>query len=420
MQKHFKLLFIAAMVLPLYAATGQPITTLSQHRTHFQDFKLASFYFGGEQTRFVWLNMPAFFNHASISAHQSLPLGQKDDLEFAQTRILVKGEEQSLDAYIKSDTRIDSVVVVHQGNIIFQHYNSHQAWDRHIVWSVTKVIVSAALAELANQQQVDLSAPVKMYLPTFSASDWGQKSVQEVADMQSKMDCNDSQGFDNPQNCVYRVDEIFNIMPQKSASLSSAKEYLKTIKENPSATPYTEYNSANTLILGFIVEAVTQKPLHEALAELIWRPMGAEADGLMMINRFGELYAGGGISARLNDIARFGMLFTASAHTPLIRNKKAYGLGDMHQPDSFSVARKQSLNKLFNGDPPQHSKMQWDLIWSDGDMYKDGFSGQGIYVSPANDFVMAWFGTADTNFNKHHLLPIARQLSSQFAYRGLD
>ena len=415
MHRQFKQLIVAASLLPLFAEASQSTSDLSQHRTHFKEFKLESFYLGGEQTRFVWLNMPAFFNHVNISAHQTLPLGQKSDLEFAQTQIQVNGNDQSLDAYIKSDNRIDSVVAIHQGNIIYQYYNSHEAWDRHIVWSITKVIVSTALLRLANQGQLDFSASVKTYLPTFSDSDWGHKSVQEIADMQSKMNCNDSQGFDNPENCVYRVDEIFRIMPQKNSSLSSVKDYLKTVKENPSATPFTEYNSANTLILGFIIEAVTKKPLHKALAQLIWRPMGAEADGLMIINRFGELYAGGGISARLNDIARFGMLFTASANTPLIIDKKAFGLGDLHQSDTFSAARKQSLSNLFNGDLPRSSKMQWDLIWSDGDMYKDGFSSQGIYVSPANDFVMAWFGTADTYFNKHHLLPIARQLASKLA-----
>lgn len=401
------------LIMPLLIKASPPVTHLSQFEYGVENFELESFYFGGEQTRFVWLNMPAFFHHVSIPANQTLPLNVKTAPDFAQTQIHVKGVAQSLTSYVTSDNRIDSVVVVHKGNIIFQHYNTHQPWDRHIIWSVTKVMVSTALAKLANQQQLNLDAPVKTYLPAFSNSDWGQKSVQEVADMRSQMNCNDNQGFDNPQHCVYRVDEIFGIMPRKNSTLTNAKEYLMSVSANASATRYTEYNSANTLILGFIIEAVTKKPLHQSLAELIWQPMGAEADGLMMINRFGELYAGGGISARLNDVARFGMLFTKSSNTPLVLDQNAYGLG-INQPDTFSPQRKDHLNKLFNGDSPQYSKMQWDLIWSDGDMYKDGFSGQGIYVSPTSDLVIAWFGTADTNFNKHHLLPVARQLSTHF------
>jgi hypothetical protein len=38
---------------------------------------------------------------------------------------------------------------------------------------------------------------------------------------------------------------------------------------------------------------------------------------------------------------------------------------------------------------------QWDAIFEDGDMYKSGFGGQGLYVSPSRDMVIVWFGTGD-------------------------
>ena len=66
---------------------------------------------------------------------------------------------------------------------------------------------------------------------------------------------------------------------------------------------------------------------------------------------------------------------------------------------------------VFDGDAPLHSRWQWDLIWENGDMFKSGYSGQGLYVSPNNELVMVWFGTADTEFRQHELLPLARKLS---------
>jgi CubicO group peptidase (beta-lactamase class C family) len=174
----------------------------------------------------------------------------------------------------------------------------------------------------------------------------------------------------------------------------------------------TEYTSSNTVIAGLVVEAVTKKPLARALAELLWRPMGAEADGLMLINSSGEAYASGGLSARLSDIARFGLLFfdntegwgqVSKAHRDFLKNQ--------HRP-LFSDTQIQQQNTLFDGDAPLHSRWQWDLIWADGDMYKGGYSGQGVYVSPSNDMVMVWFGTADTEFQTHQLLPMARKLST--------
>ncbi|WP_395344013.1 hypothetical protein PN836_004730 [Ningiella sp. W23] len=44
-------------------------------------------------------------------------------------------------------------------------------------------------------------------------------------------------------------------------------------------------------------------------------------------------------------------------------------------------------------------------------MFKGGYSGQGLYISPKNQMVMVYFGTSDTELRIHRLLPIARKLS---------
>ena len=47
----------------------------------------------------------------------------------------------------------------------------------------------------------------------------------------------------------------------------------------------------------------------------------------------------------------------------------------------------------------------------DGDFFKGGFGGQGLYVSPSRDLVVAFFGTFDANGNGHEMTRIARQLA---------
>jgi putative component of toxin-antitoxin plasmid stabilization module len=41
------------------------------------------------------------------------------------------------------------------------------------------------------------------------------------------------------------------------------------------------------------------------------------------------------------------------------------------------------------------NRYQWDAILSDGDMYKAGVGGQGLYVFPSRDTVIVWFCTGD-------------------------
>jgi hypothetical protein len=42
-------------------------------------------------------------------------------------------------------------------------------------------------------------------------------------------------------------------------------------------------------------------------------------------------------------------------------------------------------------DAAQHEAYQWDAVWADGDFFKVGFRGQGLYVSPSKDLVVAFF-----------------------------
>ena len=45
-------------------------------------------------------------------------------------------------------------------------------------------------------------------------------------------------------------------------------------------------------------------------------------------------------------------------------------------------------------------------------MYKGGYSGQGLYVDPDRELVVAFFGTADTNYERNELMSASRQLAT--------
>jgi CubicO group peptidase (beta-lactamase class C family) len=62
---------------------------------------------------------------------------------------------------------------------------------------------------------------------------------------------------------------------------------------------------------------------------------------------------------------------------------------------------------FFPASPPSTNHWQWDAVWSDGDFYKGGVFGQGLYVSPAKDLVIVWFSTAVSN----DLTQYARQIA---------
>jgi hypothetical protein len=52
-----------------------------------------------------------------------------------------------------------------------------------------------------------------------------------------------------------------------------------------------------------------------------------------------------------------------------------------------------AMVKTFVGEQPHHNHWQWDAVFSDGDFYKSGLMGQGLYVSPETDSVIVFFST---------------------------
>ncbi len=50
------------------------------------------------------------------------------------------------------------------------------------------------------------------------------------------------------------------------------------------------------------------------------------------------------------------------------------------------------LTEAFR-EQPMANAYQWDAVFADGDFYKSGMNGQGIYVSPGKDAVVVWHAT---------------------------
>jgi CubicO group peptidase (beta-lactamase class C family) len=188
-------------------------------------------------------------------------------------------------------------------------------------------------------------------------------------------------------------------------------EHLKSMEMYRESGTRNEYVSANTNVLGLVIEAVTGEALSRALQELVWQPMGAEADGLLAVSSDGYSYASSGLSLRLRDLARFGLLYML----PAADGGLAEATVQRIQSDGVALREEHQkrLASTLGSDIPVRASWQWDLVWDDGALFKGGYSGQGIYVDPSRQLVIAWFGTGD-NFGAeaNSMRSVARQLAA--------
>jgi hypothetical protein len=65
-----------------------------------------------------------------------------------------------------------------------------------------------------------------------------------------------------------------------------------------------------------------------------------------------------------------------------------------------------------------HNSYQWDVVTTDGDFYKGGVGGQGLYVSPSRDLVIAWFATPTEQGEMAQMPAVGRQLARSGLFDG--
>ncbi|PYL60653.1 MAG: hypothetical protein DMF24_09450, partial [Verrucomicrobia bacterium] len=97
------------------------------------------------------------------------------------------GSEQTLDQYIKNGA-VDGCLVVHASKIVYEKYPTIERDDLHIIMSVTKAVVLAALVILEDQGKIDLEKPVENFLPELKGSDWAGTRLRDLVDMRSGME----------------------------------------------------------------------------------------------------------------------------------------------------------------------------------------------------------------------------------------
>ena len=409
-------LLMVLLLLPMAAAVSQtyPTATLEQHRAVFDDVTAENFDDGGRISHYVFKNMPAFYRMALIArTKQARPLEVvlRDDI--ANFVVEVSDGKRSLEEYVTGNPHVNSVIILHEGRVVFESYPNMQPWERHFSWSVGKVITSTVLAILYAEGRVDVDRTVDHYLPELSGTAWEGTTVRNAVNMASGIDCLDGDGYQDPENCIYRLEESLNLTAQVRDPLPQTIEVIANMqRRNPPGERY-DYRSVDTLIAGLIIERVTDRPLWTALQEILWDRIGPEADAFHFVSEAGLAYAAGGMFLRLRDVARFGQLFVPSGvsgellgeHLKVLQSEGGIAL-PQDRLDDIAEDR-----PMLAADMPTRSAWQWDMIWEDGGMFKSGYGGQGLYVDPDRDLVIAWFGTHDTDWDEHELLAAARQLA---------
>lgn len=378
----------------------------------------------GPTMDYSFLHMPEFFTHAII--HRSGPISMlAEDLQAEVARHPVDTDlgEMALDDYAAAGP-VNGAIVVHQGRIVYERYPRMRDFDKHLTMSVSKVFTSAVVALLEERGQVDTLQPVERYIKELRGSGWEGVSVRDILDMASGIAALQSDienPYTDPTAPYYQFEASLGWLAETAETMDSTYDFVASMERYRSPGEAFEYTSVNTFVLSWLCERVIGLPFNEILTAEIWSKLGAESDALITTSKVNAQASHGGISATLRDIARFGLLYTPSweavALERVVSDAHLQKIQQDGRPEIFdrAAAGQGTITKL-RGERPRHNSYQWDWVMDDGDFYKGGYGGQGLYISPTRDLVIAFFGTATHAGQTNDMPYIARQLAKSGMY----
>jgi CubicO group peptidase (beta-lactamase class C family) len=323
------------------------------------------------------------FNFADSNDHKKFPkmavqtASNKAPFKFAQvdsaqTRALplsIDGKDYTKTQWMKKTGTI-AFIIIRNDTILVEAYN-HRDGAATIVpsFSVAKSYTSALLGIALAEGYIDsVQQSIRDFLPELPEEPFQAITLEHLLNMRSGLQFNES--YINPFGHVATFYYGTHL-----------KKYTRRLKAAFAPDQRFKYNSANTFLLGWAIEAATKQKLPLYLQEKIWKPLGMEFDASWSLDsrRHQMAKAFCCINARARDFAKFGRLYLNYGNWE----------GQEVVPRTW-VAASTDFKTVNN----KRYKYQW---WHRGDAFKDDFFAQGIlgqfiYINRDKNAVMVRLG----------------------------
>jgi CubicO group peptidase (beta-lactamase class C family) len=262
-------------------------------------------------------------------------------------------------------------MVLQHGRIRLQRhalgFGPEQRWTS---FSVAKSFTSTLLGIALRQGYIhSLDDTLATYIPSLHGSAYADVSVRQLLTMTSGVRWNED--YADPQSDVAQM--------YRSACSNGQPHVLPYLEKLPRQWPagtHWNYNTAETDLLGILVQRATGRSLADYLAQTIWKPYGMAADAYWLKDECdGSDTGGSGLSATLADYARMGQFMLDGGR---IDGKPV--VADAWLRDA--VRKQQDVDE-----PGRGYGYQW---WTDddGSYAAIGIFGQLLYVDPSRQLVI--------------------------------
>ena len=412
-------------LVPAQAADREPVSkvisgySLQEYDTLAGQLSEKTALVGGDVSLFATTRLSEFFHTAIVPPRLSQPA-----LPSAPNPAIGKIEAEtdygmlSLDDFlVHPKSFAQGFIVVHHGKVVYESYPGMKPGDNHMWASTAKPLGGLLMEQLIDEGVIDEDKTYGHYVPDFRGTVWEDIRIIDIMNMASGLNVlEDDKTRSDPTSITTRLFRSeFGEPDPVTNKLESTRDVLKAAIKLIDPGKSFDYSSALAQSLVILIEEVTQKRFSDLLDERVFSHVALEGDLQVHLSSSDGLAVGHGlVSSRLRDLALFGMLYTPSWSKIATKQVVSDAALKRIQKDtpSHEVFMAGSDGPRFSAalaDEVISNNRQWDDVFADGDFFKLGFLGQGIYVSPSRDLVIAYFSTnPDTGPGQRYMRPLAK------------
>lgn len=347
---------------------------------------------GVPYNRWAFQNMRMLFPTAGIK-RANVPVtidrairGGIDDLSVKRQN----GEAVSLDTWLH-ESYTDSLVVIQGKKIVWERYMNGMNPDQpHQMMSVTKSF--AGLLGLLAIEDGMLSEDdlVTKWVPELATSKaFSKATFGQVADMVNSMKF--SEDYADPESDIVLYGKVIGIIeaPADEIPADSVYEYLATLPKDDATEngQIFHYQTPKADVVNWVTNRATGESFQDYLYDKLWSKLGTDGEAYVLLDRSGTLFAGGGLNATPNDLARFAMMMLNNGRfngQQVVPETVIKRLADGGNTDAFS---KGPSKHGVRGDGNWSYRGQW---WVRGTPGHEAFTaigvhGQFIYIDPTRN-----------------------------------
>ena len=285
----------------------------------------------------------------------------------------------------------DGIVILHKGKIVYEDYFAALTADKqHAAMSVTKSFTGTLAAMLVAEGELDDTKKIAEYVPELKDSAFGDATVRQVMDMTTGLKY--SEDYADPDAEIWAYSAAGNPLPKPEGYSGPVGyfEYLMQVKKQGEHGTAFGYKTINSDALGWVISRVTEKSVAELLSEKIWQRIGMEQDAYYQVDELGIPFAGGGLSAGLRDMARFGELIRNQGRWQGEQIIPAAAIKDIQQGGDPAAFAKAGYSQLKGW---SYRDMWWITHNKNGAFTARGVHGQTIYIDPTAEMVLVRFAS---------------------------